>query len=58
MARFRLIADEAREVSILPAGTLRAVQPDELFDVPDEHAASYECQPALYRRDEPARGKR
>ncbi len=52
MARFRLIADEAREVSILPDGALRLIEPDELFDVPDEHAPSYECQPTLYSRED------
>ena len=48
MASFRYVGDEPREVSILPAGTLRRVEPDELFKVPDEHAESYACQPHLY----------
>jgi hypothetical protein len=48
MAKFRLIADEARQVSILPSGSLRKIEPDEVFDVPDRHAESYECQPHLY----------
>jgi hypothetical protein len=51
MARFRLVADEPRLVSMLPAGELRRLEPDELFEVPDEHAASYEGQP-YYQRDE------
>jgi hypothetical protein len=50
MAKFRLIADEARQVSILPAGELRTVQPDEVFDVPDQVAESYECQPHFYEQ--------
>lgn len=53
MIRFRYIGDEPREVSILPAGVLRLLEPDELFYVGEDHAASYECQPALYVRDEP-----
>ena len=48
MARVRFIGDEPREVSILPAGVLRLLEPDELFTVPDEHAGSYSCQPDLY----------
>lgn len=52
MARFRLVADEPRQVSILPAGELRLVAPDELFTVPDEHADSYTCQPHYYKRED------
>lgn len=48
MARIRYVGDEPREVSILPEGTLRRVDPDQLFEVPDEHVESYECQPHLY----------
>lgn len=48
MTRIRYVGDEPREVSILPAGMLRRLEPDELFDVPDEHAESYACQPHLY----------
>lgn len=48
MARIRYVGNEPREVSILPAGVLRHLEPDELFDVPDEHAESYRCQPDLY----------
>lgn len=48
MAKFRLLGDEPRHVSMLPSGTLRRLEPDEVFTVPDEHADSYECQPALY----------
>ena len=55
MARFRYIGDEPREVSMLPAGITRLLEPDEVFTVPDEHADSYECQPGLYQRDEPAK---
>lgn len=59
VARFRYVGDEPRQVSILPAGTLRTVEPDELFEVPAEHADSYECQPHYFQRDDPAprRGK-
>lgn len=46
--KFRLVADEARLVSILPTGDLRKVEPDEVFTVPDEHADSYEIQPHYY----------
>jgi len=59
MARFRYLGDEARHVSMLPAGTLRLVQPDEIFNVPENVADSYECQPDLYEReDEPADAER
>jgi hypothetical protein len=54
MAQFRFIGDKARQVSMLPAGTLQLVEPDEMFDVPEAVADSYECQPDLYERlDEP-----
>lgn len=49
MSRFRYVGTEPRQVSILPSGRLQKVEPDELFDVPDDHAASYECQPDLYK---------
>lgn len=58
MARFRLLGDEPRQVSMLPEGQLRLVEPDELFTVPDEVAASYECQPDLYDRDDTEPGGR
>jgi hypothetical protein len=48
MAQFRLLGDEPRHVSMLPSGTLRRLEPDEVFTVPDGHADSYECQPDLY----------
>lgn len=48
MTRVRYVGDELRQVSILPAGTLRLLEPDELFTVPDEHVESYACQPGLY----------
>lgn len=48
MVQVRYVGDEPRQVSILPAGELRALEPDEVFEVPDEWAPSYECQPALY----------
>jgi hypothetical protein len=54
MSRFRMIADEAREVSMLPSGS-RLLQPDEVFDVPDVHAESYSCQPGLYEEIETAK---
>jgi hypothetical protein len=54
MATFRMIADEPRQVSILPSGQTRLLEPDELFDVPDAHAESYECQPGLYELQETA----
>jgi hypothetical protein len=60
MARFRFAGDEPRQVSMLPAGTLRRLEPDELFDVPDAHWESYASQPALYEPldDDPGRGTR
>lgn len=48
MAQFRFVADEPRQVSMLPAGDLRKVEPDDVFTVPDQVADSYECQPHLY----------
>lgn len=48
MAQFRMIADEDRQVSMLPSGELRKLEPDELFEVPDEVADSYECQPHYF----------
>jgi len=52
MARFRLVADEPRQVSILPAGELRLIEPDELFDVPAAHVESYTCQPHYYKYED------
>lgn len=52
MSKFRMIAHEPRHVSILPAGELRRLERDELFEVPDELDASYECQPHFYQRDD------
>lgn len=48
MAKFRLIHDESRHVSILPHGSTKRVQPEEIFTVPDKYSAAYECQPHLY----------
>lgn len=48
MAKVKLLADEPLLVSILPHGTLRRVEPGEVFDVDDKHVESYECQPDLY----------
>jgi hypothetical protein len=50
----RFVGDEPRDVSILPAGTLRRVEPDEVFEVDEKVADSYSCQPHLYEVDEPA----
>ena len=49
MAQFRYVGDEDRLVSILPAGELFRLQPDQLFDVGDEFWDSYACQPHLYQ---------
>lgn len=46
--KIRYVGEESRQVSILPHGMLRLVEPQEVFDVPDAHVASYECQPDLY----------
>jgi hypothetical protein len=55
MAKFRYVGDEPREVSMLPTGDARRVQPDELFDVDDKVAESYECQPQFYELVETAK---
>jgi len=47
--KIRYVGDEDRQVSLLPAGDLYAVQPDAVFDVPDEWVESYSCQPHLYQ---------
>ena len=47
--KIRYVGDEDREVSILPTGDLRGVTSDAVFDVPDEHVASYACQPHFYQ---------
>lgn len=53
MARVRYVGDEPRQVSILPAGGLQLVEPDELLPpIPDEHVESYRCQPELYEVDQ------
>lgn len=49
MAQFRYVGDEARAVSILPAGELVRLEPDQLFDVGDDWWESYACQPHLYQ---------
>ncbi len=51
--KVRFVGDEPREVSILPAGTLKRVEPDEVFEVDEKVADSYACQPHLYEVDEP-----
>lgn len=50
--KVRFIGDEPRHVSILPAGTLKRVEPDEVFEVDELVADSYACQPDLYEVDE------
>jgi hypothetical protein len=52
MVGVRYIGDEIREVSILPSGELRRVEPDELFQVDEKVAESYSVQPHLYEVDE------
>lgn len=52
MAKFRFVGEEPRQVSMLPHGGLRRVEPDEIFEVPDEHAESYESQPHFYERQD------
>ena len=46
--QLRYVGDEAREVSMLPSGMTRRLEPDELFQVPAAYAESYECQPHLF----------
>lgn len=52
MVSVRYIGDEVREVSILPDGLLRRVEPDELFQVDEKVSDSYSCQPHLYEVSE------
>jgi len=54
MAKFRYVGDEPREVSMLPTGDGRRLEPDELFDVDSAYADSYRCQPGLYEEIETA----
>jgi hypothetical protein len=51
MATVTYIGDETRDVSMLPDGFLRRIEPDQKFTVPDEHAMSYACQPHFYEVD-------
>jgi hypothetical protein len=51
MATVTYIGDETRDVSILPDGFLRRIEPDQKFTVPDDHAISYACQPHLFEVD-------
>lgn len=48
MTIVRYVGDEPREVSILPAGNLKLVKPDETFEVPEKYAGSYGCQPHYF----------
>jgi hypothetical protein len=56
--KVRYIGDEPRDVSILPSGDLRRLEPDELFEVDEKVVASYECQPALYDVSEPSSARK
>jgi hypothetical protein len=58
MSQFRYVGDEPRQVSMLPSGELRLVEPDQVFTVPDAVWDSYACQPHLYEAqdDDPNRG--
>ena len=49
LVQIRYVGDEPREVSILPAGVLRPVQPDDVFDVDELVADSYSCQPHFFQ---------
>lgn len=42
MARFRNTSDDVREI---PEATPMVVQPDGLFEVPDDRAEAFEAQP-------------
>lgn len=53
--KIRYVGPNPRSVSMLPAGTLRNVVPDELFEIPDKHAKSYTCQPALFKAESAAK---
>lgn len=52
LVKVRYIGDDIREVSILPEGNLRRIEPDELFEVDEKVITSYSCQPHLYDVDE------
>lgn len=58
MVSVRYTGDEAREVSMLPGGETRLVQPDEPFEVDEKVAGSYSCQPHLYEVSEPAAARK
>lgn len=51
MSTVHFVGDEPREVSILPSGILRLVEPDQSFSVPDEFDESYACQPHFFEVD-------
>lgn len=42
MARFRNVSDDAR---LIPEATPQLVEPDGLFEVPDDRADAFESQP-------------
>ena len=42
MARFRNVSDDTRTI---PEATPQVVEPDGLFDVPDDRADAFEAQP-------------
>ena len=42
MARFRNVSDDAR---MIPEGSPQLVEPDALFEVPDDRADAFEAQP-------------
>lgn len=42
------IGDEPREVSMLPSGVPRRIEPDQRFEVPERFAESYACQPHFF----------
>ena len=53
MARFRNVSGQTLEIPSIR----KIVEDDGVFDVPDDRAAGFECQPANYKRedDKPAK---
>ena len=48
MARFRNVSGQTLEIPSIR----KVVEDDGVFDVPDDHAAGFECQPTNYKRED------
>ena len=53
MARFRNVSRQTLEIPSIG----KVVDDDGVFDVPDDKAAGFECQPANYRREDEPKAK-